>query len=327
MPENLTTWKIKTWGMGHGTQVGEGTAEVVTTKNLLLRLQAPRFFVEKDEVVLSANVHNYLESDKQVRVVLELDGATLEPHGEAAEQVVTIAAGGEAARRLAGEGGARGRGHRAHEGADRRGVRRHADDVPVYVHGMLKMDSFSGAIRPDDERGHVHHRRAGGAARGTDRGWRSATRPPWPGPWSMPCRTWSSIPYGCTEQTLNRFLPTVITQKILLDMGLDLAAIRDKRTNLNAQEIGDDAERAEQWKRCDRNPVFDEARSWTTWSSEGLKRLTDMQLSDGGWGWFSGSGERSYPHTTAYVVHGLQIAESNDVALVPGVLRSGRRSG
>ena len=31
-------------------------------------------------------------------------------------------------------------------------------------------------------------------------------------------------PYGCTEQTLNRFLPTVITQKVLRDMGLDLKA-------------------------------------------------------------------------------------------------------
>ena len=45
----------------------------------------------------------------------------------------------------------------------------------------------------------------------------------------------ADYPYGCTEQTLNRFLPTVITQKILLEMGLDLEAIRKKQTNLNAQ--------------------------------------------------------------------------------------------
>ena len=24
MPENLTTWRIKVWGLGHGTRVGEG---------------------------------------------------------------------------------------------------------------------------------------------------------------------------------------------------------------------------------------------------------------------------------------------------------------
>jgi uncharacterized protein YfaS (alpha-2-macroglobulin family) len=129
-------------------------------------------------------------------------------------------------------------------------------------------------------------------------------------------------PYGCTEQTLNRFLPTVITQKILINMGIDLADVQKKRTNLNAQEIGNDQERAKQWKRFDRNPVFDqdEVRKMV---KEGVQRLTEMQLSDGGWGWFSGYGEYPSPHTTAVVVHGLQVAQHNDVALVPGVVERG----
>src|SRR6185295_16632213 len=71
MPENLTAWKVKAWTLGAGTRVGQGEAEVTTKKNLLVRLQAPRFFVEKDEVVLSANVHNYLKAAKSVRVSLE----------------------------------------------------------------------------------------------------------------------------------------------------------------------------------------------------------------------------------------------------------------
>ena len=66
-------------------------------------------------------------------------------------------------------------------------------------------------------------------------------------------------PYGCTEQTLNRFLPTVITQRMLINMGLDLKKIQEKRTNLNAQQIGDDQERADSGNGCDRNPVFDQA--------------------------------------------------------------------
>src|SRR5205807_3685147 len=79
MPENLTGWKVKVWAMGHGTKVGEGEAVVTTKKDLLVRLQAPRFFVQKDEVVLSANVHNYLKSGKDVAVVLELGGNVLIP--------------------------------------------------------------------------------------------------------------------------------------------------------------------------------------------------------------------------------------------------------
>ncbi|MCA8999824.1 MAG: alpha-2-macroglobulin, partial [Planctomycetaceae bacterium] len=127
---------------------------------------------------------------------------------------------------------------------------------------------------------------------------------------------------GCTEQTLNRFIPTVITQRILQGMGLDLAVIQEKRTNLNAQQIGDDRERAEQWKMYDRNPVFDEAEV-TAMVEQGVKDLTAMQNSDGGWGWFSGFGEHSYPHTTAVVVHGLQLAQENDIAIVDGVVERG----
>ena len=56
---------------------------------------------------------------------------------------------------------------------------------------------------------------------------------------------------------------------------------------------------------------------------EGVERLLEVQCSDGGWGWFSGWGECSTPHTTALVVHGLQIAQQNDVALVPGMLERG----
>jgi tetratricopeptide (TPR) repeat protein len=58
MPQNLTTWAIRVWALGHGTRVGEDSADVVTRKNIIVRAQAPRFFVETDEVVLSANVHN-----------------------------------------------------------------------------------------------------------------------------------------------------------------------------------------------------------------------------------------------------------------------------
>jgi uncharacterized protein YfaS (alpha-2-macroglobulin family) len=131
-----------------------------------------------------------------------------------------------------------------------------------------------------------------------------------------------SYPYGCTEQTLNRFLPTVITQQTLRRMGVDLEAIRNKRTNLNAQEIGDDQQRAGQWRRYRHNPVFDEDEV-AAMVSAGVKRLAAMQLSDGGWGWFSGYGEHSYPHTTAMVIHGLQIARENKVTIPGGVIERG----
>ena len=355
MPEQLTGWKVKCWAMGLGTRVGQGEAEITTKKNLLVRLQAPRFFVQKDEVVLSANVHNYLKIDKEIEAVLEIDERLMRLVGGANGQQISrnaIASGSDSAnaqnlgkpdasafrltrlsKRIKVKAGGEERvdwrvavidqgeavvrmSALTDEESDAMEMK-----FPVYVHGMLKTESWSGVIRPDKNSGKVtinvpKERRANQS--------RLEVRysPTLAGAMVDALPYLVDYPYGCTEQTLNRFLPTVVTQRILRNMGLDLKAIQQKRTNLNAQEIGDDVERAKGWKRFDRNPVFDESEV-TAIVKSGLERLTEMQCSDGGWGWFSGWGEHSWPHTTAVIVHGLQIARENDVAIVPGVLERG----
>ncbi|MBX9788870.1 MAG: alpha-2-macroglobulin [Pirellulales bacterium] len=321
MPENLTTWKVRAWTLADGARVGDGSAEVVTFKNLLVRLQAPRFMVEKDEVVLSANIHNYLDHEKQATVTFELDGGLLEPIGEATQKI-TLAAGGESRVdfrvRVVREGEATIRVKAlTDEESDATELK-----LPVYVHGMLKTESYAGTIRPDGDTATVElrvpeERRAEQTRLEVQYG------PTLAGAMVDALPYLVNYPYGCTEQTLNRFLPTVITQHVLLDMKLDLAAIREKRTNLNPQELGDPAKRAEQWKRYQENPVFDEAVV-RRMVQAGLEALGSMQLSDGGWGWFSGFGEHSDPHTTALVMHGLHVAAANDVAIVPDVLARGR---
>ena len=320
MPENLTTWKIKVWGIGHGTKVGSGEAEVITQKDLIIRLQAPRFFIEKDEVVLSANVHNYLTSEKRVSVELELPTDELQPLTDNVVQV-SVPAGGE--QRVDW------RVRVLREGTTTIRMKALTDEesdaiemqFPCYVHGMLKTESWAGTVRPDAENAQVTIR-VPSERRIEQSVLEVRYSPTLAGAMVDALPYLAEYPYDCTEQTLNRFLPSVVTQKVLLDMKLDLEAIRDKRTNLNAQEIGDDRERAAQWKRFDRNPVFERAELERL-VKEGVTKLTNMQLSDGGWGWFSGFGERSYPHTTVVVVHGLQLATQNDVALVPGVLENG----
>jgi len=320
MPENLTGWKVKCWAMGEGTRVGEGTAEVVTVKNLLLRLQAPRFFVEKDEVVLSANIHNYLVSKKKVKAILELDGGVLEPMDELVRDVeiepkgevrvdwrVKVVGEGEAVVRMKAL---------SDEESDAMEMR-----FPAYVHGMLKMESYCGVIRPQGDKASVSFTVP--AERRVEQSRIEVRFSPTLAAAMVDALPYLvDYPYGCTEQTLNRFLPTVITQRILKRMGQDLKAIQEKRTNLNAQEIGDDRERAKQWQRFDRNPVFDE-KTVQDMVDTGVRRLVGMQLSDGGWGWFSGWGEYSYPHTTATVVHGLQIARANEVKVPADTIARG----
>ncbi len=320
MPESLTSWRVKAWTMGHGTRVGEGAADIVTTKNLLLRLQAPRFFVEKDVVTLSANIHNYFESAKTVRAVLELDGGVLEALGDSARDV-DVPAGGEVRVdwqvRATGEGEAVIRMKAlGDEESDAMQL-----SYPVYVHGMLKTESFSSVVRPDADQAQITFT-VPTERRPTQSRLEVRYSPTLAGAMVDALPYLVNYPYGCTEQTINRFLPTVITQKILLESGVSLAAIREKRSNLNAQEIGDDAERAKQWQRWNENPVFDEAEV-AKMVSEGVNRISSMQNADGGWGWFFGYGERSFAHTTVVVVRGLLVARANGAAIVPGVIENG----
>jgi len=188
---------------------------------------------------------------------------------------------------------------------------------PVYVHGMAKQEPATGVIRAEQNRARIQFE-VPSARRVSQSRLELRYSPTLAGAMVDALPYLVGYPYGCTEQTLNRFLPTVITQQTLRRLGVDLADIQNKRTNLNAQEIGDDSQRAGQWHRYDHNPVFDEDEV-AAMVIEGVRRLAAMQLSDGGWGWFSGYGEQSYPHTTAVVVHGLQIARQNGVS-IPGDL-------
>ncbi len=321
-PDNLTTWKIQTWAMSHGTRVGQGSAEVITSKDLIIRLQAPRFFVEKDEVVLSAVVHNYHDAAKQARVLLELEGGTLDVISGELEQKVNLAAKNGEERvnwrvKVKGEG----------EAIIRMKVITDGDSdamemtFPVYVHGILKQMAWSKEIAPGVGSTKIEIE-VPAERKPAESRLEVRYSPTIAGAMVDALPYLANYPYGCTEQTLNRFVPTVITQKLLKDMGIDLEEVRNKRANLNPQELGDDTERAKQWKQWQNNPVFSQ-QEVDKMVRVGVNRLIEMQLSDGGWGWFSGRGERSYPHTTAVVVHGLKIAKMNGAKIPEDRLQRG----
>lgn len=322
-PDNLTTWKTRAWAVSDGARVGEGTAEIVTAKKLLVRLQTPRFLVQKDEAVLSANVHNYLSSRKDVRVSLVLEGDTLELL-DGGDRTVSIPPQGEArvdwrVRALRpGPTTARAKAVTDEE-SDAVEIR-----FPARVHGMTKIESFGGSQRPEATASswtfRVPAERRPEASRLEIR-----VSPSLALAMVDTLPYLADYPYGCTEQTLNRFLPTVITQGALRRLGISLADVREKRTNLNAQEAGDPARRARRWGGEEdpfRNPVFDEKKV-ADMAATGLKRLTAMQLSDGGWGWFSGSREESSPHTTAVVVDGLLTARGAGLKVPADILDRG----
>ena len=89
-------------------------------------------------------------------------------------------------------------------------------------------------------------------------------------------------PYGCTEQTLNRFLPTLIAWKTAEDLGVDWATmskvIFEDRTSLG-------------WVKgravlTERSAKLSEQKV-RAMIYAGLGRLKEKQGSNGAWGWFS----------------------------------------
>ncbi|RYD25491.1 MAG: alpha-2-macroglobulin, partial [Verrucomicrobiaceae bacterium] len=319
-PDNLTTWKARVWVLGSGTRVGEGSTEIITSKDLLVRLQAPRFLVERDEAILSAVVHNEHPMEKDVKISLELDGTAVTA-ADGKPSTVKIPAKGEARVdwkvKAAGEGIAKVR-MRAETQGDGDAVER---DLPVRVHGMARQDAWSRVLEPGVPSLKI-------PVEVPDKLREEQTKltvrfsPTVAGAVVDAIPYLAEYPYGCTEQTLNRFIPAVIAQRMLKDMNLNLTEIRTKRANLNPQELGDAVERSGQWRQWQGNPVFDETKLKEMVAS-GVEKLASMRNGDGGWGWFSGHGEKSYPHTTAVVVHGLLTGKAAGASVNDGMLTGG----
>lgn len=58
IPERLTSWKISAWMITRDVKRGKFSAETVTKKDLMVRLDIPRFFREGDRSVLTAIISN-----------------------------------------------------------------------------------------------------------------------------------------------------------------------------------------------------------------------------------------------------------------------------
>ncbi|MCJ7718091.1 MAG: hypothetical protein MUO54_16440 [Anaerolineales bacterium] len=93
LPDNLTTWQAEARGVTKETEVGQGSVEVVTSKDLLIRPVTPRFLVAGDHLALAAVVHNNTEDGLSVDVTLQGTGIKFD-NPEVSTQTVEIPAGG-----------------------------------------------------------------------------------------------------------------------------------------------------------------------------------------------------------------------------------------
>ncbi|MBR0459654.1 MAG: hypothetical protein IJJ26_10500 [Victivallales bacterium] len=321
LPESLTSWNCLAWAVTSTAQAGYGHAQFTTASDLMVRLQAPQFLVETDEVVLAALVDNRAKTAADAQVALTT-GSGLRLLEEGTKRVV-VPAGGQARVEW--------RTHAEKSGSVQVRVvvvgQENADGMeillPVKEYGIEKQIAVSRALSPEQTET-VVSLEVPQEIRGTAR---LAVR------WSPSLALAMTdalpylfgYPYGCTEQTLNRFLPALLAQKTLQKLGIELESLKKRRANLNAQELGDASARATQWKHYNLkkdNPVFDSTEMRKI-IQKGIQDLTRMQCRDGGWGWFYGPQERSWAHETARVVHGFHLARQNGAKVPDEVFQRG----
>ena len=292
LPDNLTTWRMDARAITLETQAGQSIVDLVSTRPLLVRPQTPRFLVNGDKVTLGAGVHNNTASDLQVEVKLEAEGLKLL---DPPTQTVKIAQGKQTyiswrtevqpgASRVDLIFSASGGGY---QDASKPTLGTLEDQgIPVYHYEAPETVSTSGelseggarteAIRlPQEmtvERGELEIEIAPSLAAGMRAG----------------LAYLEHYPYECTEQTVSRFLPNVLTTKAMRTAGVQDAALDENlRTQVNTA----------------------------------LQRLYNQQNDDGGWGWWS-SGQ-SHTLTSAYVVLGMVEAQEAGYTVSQDVLQRG----
>ena len=314
-PDNLTTWQAEAKAATSGTEVGQGSKEVVTSKNLLVRMQAPRFFVEKDEVVLSANVHNYLAEEKTVRCVLELPKGALFSTAVPLTRNITVEAGGE--KRVDW------RVKVMKEGLASLKMSALTDEesdavqmsFPVYVHGAEKFVAHNDAYRVAQSGRRSITVSIPKDIKASATELEIVMQPSLAGAMLDALPYLLEYPYGCTEQTMSRFLPAVVVSSSLSDMGVKLEEIAKKQKQLSDRQIGRMKLRRH-WK-----PGAAAGKAGAVYSTEtmksivrsGMGRLYSFQKGDGGWGWWKMG--QSDPYMSAYVLYGLSTARKAGYAV------------
>jgi alpha-2-macroglobulin len=301
IPDNLTTWRTTVRGITKQTEVGQNINKFISRKDLLVRMETPRFFRQDDEVIISTIVHNYLSSKKKTKIEFTADNLkvisskinskeydnskfTIKKYYE-----VEIPANselridwkckvdyptGEATLKASAL---------TNEESDAMEVK-----VPILPNGVKIIEPIVKNYSDDNFNETFDFSFPG------DFDLRSASLSFTVSP-SIASTILKSIddlagyPYGCVEQTMSRFLPTIIVAN----------TFKEINAPLKSQTI-------------EELPKYVEA---------GLKRLYDFQHSDGGWGWWTN--DQTHPYMTAYVIYGMSLAKEAGYSINENVFYSG----
>jgi uncharacterized protein YfaS (alpha-2-macroglobulin family) len=283
-PDSLTTWRATVRGVTSDDRFGSGILKTIVRKNLIVRLAAPRFFVQGDEVVISGIVHNYLQSAKQAKVRVHLEGLDVVTGNTT--QTLEIPVRGEVkvdwrvrARQTA-------MAKVTVEALTNEESDALENQLPIHPPGVPQVQARSGAISNDGE-GRANFTFPADAVSGS-RSLSIRVSPSIAGSVFSALGYLTSFPYGCVEQTMSSFLPNVMVVRASSELHIE--------AHVDEEDLNDKI-------------------------SAGLERLYNFQHEDGGWGWWET--DETDPFMTAYVVAGFAEAKRAGVVINPRSLRRG----
>jgi len=286
LPDNLTTWTMDARATTTDTLVGQSKTDIIATKDLLVRPVLPRFFIEGDRAEIGGVVNNTTGNPLDVTVTIDAAGLTL---SGVPEQKVSVPASGTAKVTWPVTAA-------SVPAQDQVTVTLHATGgalsdavqiaLPVYRYTTPEVVGTSGQVGLDESRLELVRLPANADP---TRGELDVTLEPSLAAGMLGGLTYlEHYPYECTEQTLSRFLPNVISYQALKKLGLSNPDLEAKLP----QEVG-----------------------------VGLQRLYARQHVDGGWGWWTN--DDSITTISAYVVFGLAKARQAGFTVDQGVLGRG----
>jgi uncharacterized protein YfaS (alpha-2-macroglobulin family) len=268
LPDNLTTWRATARGLSETHSLaGQGTAKIVAAKPLMVRLNLPRFLVQTDEVEISATV-NVSHQSMDASVTLEAEGveildaprreASVSPDrpqtvrwriraqqpGPARFQVTAVSGAPNVtdAMETSMDVIAMGRlvdGYEVGETSSQRSLKINLEN---YIEGSGQLEIIAAASLFDTLTGSFDYL--------------------------------VDYPYGCIEQTMSRFVPTLVVSKT------PLVATLSAETRAEIPKMLED----------------------------GFTRIRSNQNSDGSWGWWATDG--GDPYMTGWVLENFAFAAS-----------------
>ncbi|HZH97364.1 MAG TPA: alpha-2-macroglobulin family protein, partial [Fimbriimonadaceae bacterium] len=268
LPDNLTTWRATAVGVTRDTSVGMASSKVIAQKDLMVRLEAPTYLVRTDEQRMAAVVSNGTGSDLDVKVQIESSGAQI---NGGKVQSVRVPAGSTRSVEYTVNPDVSGTATFVAKAWVDNGPTDGVElKVPVQALGRLFVEQTAGNFTGSD-RLTVNLRDGADLNSGRLLVGISPTIAP---ALLQSLDELVNFPYGCTEQTMSRFMPTVVVSRAMTTAGLPRPRLADQIPAMVA---------------------------------DGLTRHYRMQHSDGGWGWWEN--DESEPFMTAYVLEGLLRAK------------------